>query len=87
MDREKQREYNRNYYKQNAEKIIERHIEWDKANKEKVNEYRREYAKRDYVKAKKRAYIAEWRKRNPEKVREYERKSRIKKRIMKGGAE
>lgn len=81
--REKQREYNRNYYKQNAEKIIKRHIEWDKANKEKVNEYRREYKKRDSVKAKRRAYIAEWRKRNPEKVREYERKRRMKK----GGAE
>lgn len=79
MNKEKQREYNRNYYKQNAEKISKRHSDWAKANSESVNEYRREYEKRDYVRAKKRAYIAEWRKRNPEKVREYNKKRNLKK--------
>ena len=79
MTKEQRREYNRNYYKQTAEKISKRHGDWAKAHRESVNEYHREYAKRDGVKAKRRAYVADWRKRNPEKVREQNKKSYLKK--------
>jgi len=81
-DKEKQREYNRQYHLANLEKEIERCRVYKSANRKKVNEQARQYRSEhlEEARAKKRkwykenreealAYNKAWNKNNPDKVR------------------
>lgn len=81
-DKEKQREYNRQYRLANLEKEIERCQEYKQNNREKINERARQYRTNhlEEAKAKKRKWYRDnreyaleynnsWNKNNPEKVR------------------
>jgi len=51
---EARREYYKQYREKNAKRISEQHYAWYKANKDKVNAYRRNYEKQDHIRAKRR---------------------------------
>lgn len=65
---EEKREYRREYYARNREKILARQKVWRKANPEKPREYRRAYYARNPEKVKE--IVRAWQKENPDKVRE-----------------
>jgi len=59
--------YNKQYYKNNCKKEIDRHIQWQKDNSKKVNKNNRQWQKNNPGKIKK------WRKNNHEKIKENHR--------------
>ena len=73
---EEKREYRREYYARNREKILERNKEtnraWQKANPEKVKERARAWREKNPEKAKETTRA--WREKNPEKVKEANQK-------------
>lgn len=70
-----QREYNKQYYQNNKEKLAKQKAEWRKNNKEKYVEYQAEWRKNN--KEKKAKCQAEWRQNNKEKYAEYDVKYRL----------
>jgi hypothetical protein len=92
MNKEKrkqyQRQYNKQYYQRNREKEIRRIREYQKRHPEKKKEWDRRYRlkiKKDPEKLKKlreyyREYMKKWRKQSPERVKEINRRVRAKRR-------
>ena len=67
-------EYQKEYYKENIDKLKKREKEYRKENSDKLKEYRKEYRKENIDKLKKRE--KEYRKENSDKLKEYQQKHR-----------
>ena len=64
------KEYNKDYYQQNRERILEQTKEYNKDNIEKKKEYNREYGQKNKTKINERH--KEYRHQNKEKIKEYD---------------
>ena len=68
VDKEKRKEYNKEYYQNNTEKINEKNKEYRENNKEKINEKNKEYRENNKEKEKERKKIYD--ENNKEKIKE-----------------
>jgi len=73
----KQKEYMRQYYIDNKEKMIENARRWRRSNREKANESNRRWQAANSDKVKE--YLQHWQAANSDKVKNYNRKSRARK--------
>ena len=76
-NKEKLKEYFKEYYKNNKDKIKKNTKEYQENNKEKVREYKKEYRSRDKTKNMMKEYLKEYQKNNKDKMIFYSSQRRV----------
>jgi len=72
------KEYKREYYQKNKERLNKLHKEWKINNPEKMSEYQKKYENKEEVKPKRKIYKQKWQENNRDKIKGYRQKENYK---------